>query len=794
MLLALLSFWNFTAPLPATLEAAVRGIAPVHALAWACMGAGLLVRQHRSAIAWQRAFGVGVLLLAGVLWLNAAAVPLPERAVGAPMPLVSIGLICAALPLFIAPTRQPGLATIALLRWLPASLLTVLALLGIMSVALNDHREELWLASFDIPPGTAVAFLVLTLSMIREPPDAHVAQLREDFRISIMSLTVLSAVVVVTGISTFWAVQGRLQESERERLVQSAYRREMAFNFQLATAGSLGSELARSPNVRRALAMWPTEPQVAGPMLAEELAAAWHEDVTAIRFEPPSPLPAQLPARGEILPSTLPGVVIDHASDSHFELQWNDGLMAYARVPVQDEGRTLGWVVLQQRLPLMTEQLFETTDLGPHVRVRLCTPASATQAWCLPSRHGGSSARLPLHDARGAPSAIALAIRGEQGTVITNDESGTAVIDVYASVQRPLGLTLRQSLDTVVAPVREKLKQVFSVIGAMLALGMVTLNLQVRPLARRLVLNERRLSTVMSHVSDGIVTTDADGRVTFINDAAQALTGWASAEAIGRPLGDVYRLIDPATEQPATDILARALAGQSESVEHDLDLVSRNGQRRLPVSYTVSPVKDRSETVVGTVLVFRDATEARHREATISYEASHDAFTGLINRKEFERRLALLARSDRAGDAGPHALLYIDLDKFKQVNDSAGHAAGDELLRQVSRCMQLELRASDMLARVGGDEFTALLPNCALPDASRIANQVKDAVAAFTFEREGTSFKVGTSIGAVGFRPGGLDPAGIVSAADAACYRAKAAGRNNVQVHEAVLAATADQK
>ena len=786
LLLAILAVMSLALPLPGGLAATARATSPAQALAWACMAAGLLIgRRNPGPSAGQQALGAVVIVL--------ALLPLRPglgfgALLGAPMPLVTAGLVCAGLSLFTPPIQLASLASTALLRWLPALVLTVLALLGIMSLTLGRQSGELWLASFDIPPGPAIAFLLLTLSLLREPPDARVASLREDFRISIMSLTVLTAVVVVTGIATFWAVQGRLQESEQERLVQSAYRREMAFNFQLANASRLAADLAQSSNIGRAMAMWRTQPKAATAALDDELSAIWRDELIALRFELATPF-AQLPSRGDFLKSALPGVVLEQASDMHFELQWNDGLMAYAKTPVLQAGQLVGWVMSQQRLPLMTEQLFETTDLGQHVQVRLCAPASAELAWCMPSHPGGSIVQLPLTDAKGLPSAIGLATRGEQGATVAADDKGTAVIDVYASVQRPLGLTLRQSIDTVMAPVREKLRQVFVVIGAMLVLGLVILNLQVRPLARRLALNEGRLSTVMSNVSDGIVTTDAQGRITFLNLAAETLTGWQSSEALGKPVGDVFQMVDATTDRAVDDVVARALAGQAQSAAVDTDLLHRSANRRLPITHTVSLLKDRGGAIVGTVLVFHDATSARTRSAAISYEASHDALTGLINRKEFERRLSALAHEEAAGESHHHSLLYIDLDKFKQVNDTAGHAAGDELLRQVTRLMQKSLRASDMLARVGGDEFTVILPRCGLQDASRVATQLKTAVADFTFDWQGQRFHVGTSIGVASFEPGCGDLAAIVSTADAACYRAKKAGRNNVQLHDALLTA-----
>lgn len=799
LLLAAAASLGQVVDLPAWLAALVRDISPASAAAFAGIALGQMLAQQaagRSTIRLQTALGCAVILLTLVPQWRGLAALLANRPSTLPdhvSPLMALGLACGGLSLLRPPARWSGLVSSALLRWLPALVLTVLALLGIMSLVLSRQIGQYWFASFDISPGPAVAFLLLTAGLLRDRDESTLNTLREDFRISIMSLIVLTAVVVVTGIATFWAVQARLQESEQERLVQSAYRREMAFNYQLANASRLASDLAQSPAIAKVMTLSSAQIAASSATLNDELAAMWREEFTAIRFEL-AERGATLPSRGTFLPTELPGVALEQATDMHFELQWNDGLMAYAKVPVLQSGRALGWVISQQRLLLMTEQLFETADLGQHVEVRLCAPESATQAWCMPSQPGGNKIVLPLQDAKRGASAIALGIRGEQGTMVSTDERGTPVIDVFASVQRPLGLQLRQSIDTVVAPVREKLKQVFAVIGVMLVAGLVILNLQVRPLALRLVLNERRLSTVMSSVSDGIITTDARGRVTYLNRAAEAMTGWPMADAMGQAVAAVYSAVQADSGRPAASIVDQVLGGQAARNGSEVDLVCQVNGSRLPITDTVSLVQDRNNVVEGAVLVFHDATAARARSAAISYEASHDTLTGLVNRKEFERRLAALASADGDVPADPplqHSLLYIDLDRFKQVNDSAGHAAGDELLRQVTRLMHKALRTSDVFARVGGDEFTVILPSCGPHDASRIANQIRQAVASYGFNWGGKLFHIGTSIGVVSFEPGGADLATLVSTADAACYRAKSSGRNNVQAHEGVLAAAA---
>ncbi len=791
LLVALLALLKQGVPLPPWLAAAVHGVTPGAALAFACIGVGHGIDGQRGG--WmaraQTLSGCAALMLSLLPQWQLSS-PTLRAALGQVSPLMATGLCCASLPLLARQRSQMRVAHAALLGWLPALLLTVIALLGAMSITMGPPTGEFWLASVVVSPAPALAFLLLTVRILHHRSGVPMTELREDFRLSIMSLMVLTAVVVVTGIATFWAVQTRLQESEQERLELSGYRREMAFSYQLASASRLASLLASQPGVMHAMAGWREQPAAAESALNEAIASVWTEDFNGIRFELEKST-ARLPSKGHFVVPAWPGIVLKQATQMQFELQWHEGLMAYARVPVMKDKVLLGWVVSQQQLGLMTQQLFDTSDMGPNVEVRMCAAESVDQAWCLPSRADGARSSLPMRRKDGAPSAVALGIRGDQGVVVASDEHGTPVIDVYASVQLPMGLHLRQSIATVMAPVRDKLNQVFVVIGVMLGAGMLIMNLQVRPLALRLVLNEKRLLTVMNSVSDGIITTDNAGHVTYLNRAAEAMTGWALSHADGQCVEEIYPVIDVGSGKPAASIVAQVLDGGVDRRSADVDLLTPDGTR-IAVSDNVSLVRDREGLTLGTVLVFRNVSVARARSAAISHEASHDALTGLINRKEFERRLADLATLPKDPIDAPdkHSLLYIDLDKFKQVNDTAGHAAGDELLRQVTRRMHKELRASDIFARVGGDEFVIILPGCALVDATRVADQVRRAVEGFEFSWNGVVFKVGASLGLVCFESGHDDSAGIVAAADAACYRAKSEGRNRVEFQAAMLKRT----
>jgi diguanylate cyclase (GGDEF)-like protein len=186
------------------------------------------------------------------------------------------------------------------------------------------------------------------------------------------------------------------------------------------------------------------------------------------------------------------------------------------------------------------------------------------------------------------------------------------------------------------------------------------------------------------------------------------------------------------------------------------------------------------------VLVLKDVTRERAHAAQLIHQARHDALTGLVNRREFEQRLSHALASAADLDRR-HAVLYMDLDDFKDVKDSAGHAAGDALLRGVTGSLAAVLRDRDTLARVGGDEFAVLLENCTLDDAMRIAEKLRQAVAQFEFRWETQSFPIGVSIGVVQVAGRRSSVADVLRAADASCYAAKHAGRNRVHLHDPLI-------
>ena len=294
---------------------------------------------------------------------------------------------------------------------------------------------------------------------------------------------------------------------------------------------------------------------------------------------------------------------------------------------------------------------------------------------------------------------------------------------------------------------------------------------------------ERALVTLAS-IADGVITTDPDGWVEYLNPVAEELTGWTTEKARGLPMQAILRMVNEGNRKLAPNPIEMVLREERTIEAASTLLLVRNDGTEFPIMQSAAPIRARGGEITGVVLVLHDVSRERQYVAKLSYQASHDSLTGLINRGEFEGRLSLALNS--AAQLGRHhAVMYLDLDQFKVVNDTCGHAAGDQLMRQVTAVLQRRLREGDTLARLGGDEFGVLLENCAPDNALRIADGLRQTVMDCHYAWEARSFNIGVSIGLVNVADGMFTLTDVLSAADSACYMAKEKGRNRVQVYHA---------
>ena len=317
--------------------------------------------------------------------------------------------------------------------------------------------------------------------------------------------------------------------------------------------------------------------------------------------------------------------------------------------------------------------------------------------------------------------------------------------------------------------------------GELEGIGMVATDItELKNFQEQLAREREKAVVTLSSIGEGIIVCDPDGFVEYLNPMAEALTQYARAEAVGRPLGEVLRIMDELSRRMVDSACFWSQAGCRFGPEDHHVVIGRDGTR-IPVQETASPIRDPAGQCLGAVIVLRDVSASRQLARRLSYEASHDPLTGLPNRAEFNRLLQQ-AIDDARQEGHRHALCYVDLDNFKPVNDQSGHAAGDELLRQLCARLKASLRQEDVLGRLGGDEFGVLLPHCDLKAAQRIAEGLRAAAESFRLCWDGVVHQVTTSIGVAPITADSGDFEAVRAAADEACYQAKQAGRNRVRV------------
>jgi diguanylate cyclase (GGDEF)-like protein/PAS domain S-box-containing protein len=292
---------------------------------------------------------------------------------------------------------------------------------------------------------------------------------------------------------------------------------------------------------------------------------------------------------------------------------------------------------------------------------------------------------------------------------------------------------------------------------------------------------EKEKSHITLHaIGDGVIVADESSLVEFINPVAEALTGWKNKDAAGQPVSTVFKVLHDKTRAIVPDPIEMAIT--SGAVQHLGDksvLISRSGTETA-IEDSAAPIIGTDGNVHGAILVFRDVTTSRELTQKLNWHASHDPLTRLPNRREFERRLQLAIQSHE-NVTSSHAILFMDLDQFKVVNDTCGHSAGDNLLEKLTLSLQSQIRKNDLLARLGGDEFGVLLHDCSTEKALQIAEKLRKKVHAFRFTWQKRRFRIGVSIGFAPIR-GNDSVKNYIHQADMACYEAKAEGKNRIHV------------
>lgn len=291
---------------------------------------------------------------------------------------------------------------------------------------------------------------------------------------------------------------------------------------------------------------------------------------------------------------------------------------------------------------------------------------------------------------------------------------------------------------------------------------------------------KERAQITLAAIGDAVISTDAKGNVEYMNPAAERLVACRALAARGLPVASLFKILDEETGQPRESQIEQILEGGDLTHPARPQLLQRPDSTSVAISMIGTPLY-KEGAVAGTVLVLHDMTSEKKYIARLSWQASHDSLTKLANRREFEHRLEKALQED-CDRQSPYALMFLDLDQFKIINDTCGHAAGDKLLCEVASALQLHLRVDDLLARLGGDEFAILLENGDLDRAAIVAERLRQAVQDLNFVWNGRSFTITASIGLVQMR-GRATKDETLRTADLACYLAKEKGRNRIQIH-----------
>lgn len=343
-----------------------------------------------------------------------------------------------------------------------------------------------------------------------------------------------------------------------------------------------------------------------------------------------------------------------------------------------------------------------------------------------------------------------------------------------------IGIGLLVSNDLYRTEIRRASLAVIFCLGAMLLMGLFAIRTMVRQHRTQRKLNhakEQALVT-LSSIGDSVITTDSSGKITFMNDAALKLTGLDPLESIGQHWQTMIQLHEGRLDTAADVVSASLKARKALFSTDDTELHCNN--RIVPVTYTAAPIA-RYGFHSGSVIVLHDVSQERELRQELAWRASHDELTRLPNRRSFHQALTVaLTRISHTDETA--ALMFMDLDKFKIINDTCGHEAGDQLLVQVCQLFSDNLRSEDILARMGGDEFAILLHNSGESDACIVANKLIEALGKFEFHYEDRIFQVGVSIGLqlLDKKSGDLDE--VIRQADLACYAAKQGGRNRCRL------------
>jgi len=765
------------------------------ALCLALIGGGILLLE--GAGAWQRwtlfALGAAVLALTGMTlvehlaranlgvdlpdlhrWLQARA-PAPGRmATGT---CVALFLLGAALCLWpYARRRHLG----AVIQALTIGAM-VISLLGIMIREMQLQYLYSPYVFSGMALHTAIGIITASagfwLAWHQAPWNRLLRFSSTEVRIKSSGTVILLAIAISTGFFGFYTSQDALEKnlvsSHMQTLRARVQKVETVIEHRLMHAGSIATHLDLQEQLHQ-INRNPGDASAKRRLVA--IAESWVPlGFSGVAFHDAAGL--GVAQAGKFVEQAAQ--VLPVGKSRRVRLSWSNGFHLRSEIDMFHEGQLAGRVIAEQLVPQLTEALLDLKDFGDTGDIELCAP-SQHRASCFPTRLNSHPYTYPPV-AEYQPYPAYRALRGETGHEFGLDYRGTPVFAAYAPVADfNLGMVVKLATSELTSPVRRQLENTLPIVALLVVMGIALLNNLVHPLAMRLARNEQQLKLALDNSSLALWDWDTRSNTMYLSEQWQAIMGGKPA-ATTTTFDAMRNLVHP--DDAAA--LAKALRDTlKDSAAYNVEHRIRTHTGEWKWIHSVGNVVERDSR--GQVLRMNgtnaDIDFRKLAEEKLAHQAHHDALTGLPNRILFHDRLSqVMARARRHKSL--MAVMYLDIDKFKNINDTLGHAMGDALLKDFARRLTSCVRAVDTVARLGGDEFAVILEQLGgHDDGCRIAEKIVAAMRP-EFTLEYRTLTITTSVG-VAFYQGADDipPDQLVKKADEALYAAKGAGRNNYQV------------
>ncbi len=622
-------------------------------------------------------------------------------------------------------------------------------------------------------------------------------------RIVFVAGTILVVVTILVGMMVFYIMQRHAENLLRNSLQASLQNQVALAKSEMLRGFERGITVSTRPLLinQAHLAITHPEDSKAGEVLNKVVKSFLQTGLSAI---------ALLDKDGKEVAHAgafvqQPTLIVPINLAGHTQLLFKDKFFLRTKGDMMKAGNIVARVVTETPLPALSNMLIAIQRSGKTSELVICASSGTNQMRCFPTTLSPNILTLAKRSPEGVPLPMTHALEGETGFIIAQDYRHQEVVAAYSPIDDfGLGMVLKMDSHELYAPVWSQLRYLLPLIVAMLAIALLLLRWLLTPLVTELVRSERearaanvrlrdsenRVRMLLDNVDEGIVSISSNGKVELFNPGAERMFDYRSADILGE---NISILMPEPYRSEHDQYLERYLhTGESHviGVAREVEAQRFNGET-FPMELRISEFSlDGQRMFIG---IMRDITERKATEEKIIHLAHFDALTDLPNRRLVQDRIQQTIAWARRADA-QFAVMFIDLDKFKSINDTLGHNVGDQLLQMVAQRLTESLRAEDTVGRQGGDEFIVLLASLsAAEDSALVAQKILSALSA-PFVINGQDLRTGASLGIAIYPQDGEDVETLLKNSDTAMYHAKEAGRSNYQFFAQTMNAAAAER